>query len=93
VERLRSAGKAELPGLVAGWLDRLDVTSRWALIKLITGALRVGVSARLAKTALAEFGGLELAELEEVWHAQRPPYAGLFAWAEGRARGRRARQA
>jgi len=84
VERLQTAGKSELPGLIAGWLDRLDADARWALIKLMTGALRVGVSARLAKTALAEFGGVDVAEVEEIWHAQQPPYAALFSWAEGR---------
>ena len=41
------------------WLDTLDATGRWALLKLVTGGLRVGVSARLAKTALGEaFGSL-----------------------------------
>ena len=51
--------KDELPGLVAGWLDRLDATGRWALLKLVTGELRVGASARLAKLALAGLGGVE----------------------------------
>ena len=43
----------------AGWLDALDETGRWALLKLITRELRVGVSARLAKTAVAQLGGIE----------------------------------
>lgn len=85
VERLQRATRAEVPGLIEGWLDALDATGRWALLKLITGALRVGVSARLAKTALAEWSGRPLAEIEEVWPSQAPPYAGLFAWLEGRA--------
>ena len=63
----------------------LDATGRWALLKLLTGALRVGVSARLAKTALAEWSGVELADIEEVWHGLRPPYAELFAWLSGSA--------
>src|ERR1700747_2111980 len=63
VERLMEAGKAELPGVIEGWLDGLAATGRWALLKLITGALRVGVSARLAKTALASQGGGSLAEI------------------------------
>ncbi len=66
------------------WLDRLEPTSRWALLKLITGAPRVGVSARLAKTALAELGKIDLAEIEEAWHGITPPYVELFAWIEGR---------
>ncbi|MFM9940250.1 MAG: cisplatin damage response ATP-dependent DNA ligase [Hyphomicrobiaceae bacterium] len=66
------------------WLDQLDTTGRWALLKLLTGALRVGVSGRLAKTALAELGGVDVDAIEEVWHGQRPPYPALFAWLEGR---------
>ena len=50
------------------------------LLKLITGALRVGVSARLAKTALAMFGEVELDEIEQLWHGREPPYADLFLW-------------
>lgn len=85
VERLQAAGRAEVPGLLAGWLDALDPTGRWALLKLVTGGLRVGVSERLAKTALADFGGREVAAIEELWHGLAPPYRELFAWLEGRA--------
>ncbi|MBF0374320.1 MAG: cisplatin damage response ATP-dependent DNA ligase [Alphaproteobacteria bacterium] len=85
VTALTETPKAGLPRLVEGWLDGLDATGRWALLKLITGGLRVGVSARLAKTALAEWGGVPLDEVEEVWHGMAPPFPGLFAWAEGRA--------
>jgi ATP-dependent DNA ligase len=54
-------------------------------LKLITGSLRIGVSARLAKLALAEWSGADIAQIEEVWHAIAPPYDLLFAWLEGRA--------
>ncbi len=90
VERLGAAGRSEVPGILEGWLDALDATGRWALLKLITGGLRVGVSARLAKTALAELSrgdgeaGERLGEIEEVWHGLAPPYETLFAWLEGR---------
>ena len=69
---LATVGKLGLPALIAGWLDRLDETGRWALLKLITGALRVGVSARLAKTAVAEVGGRAANEIEEIWHGLAP---------------------
>ncbi|WNJ89554.1 cisplatin damage response ATP-dependent DNA ligase [Bosea sp. 685] len=85
VAGLRNAGKTDLPRLVAGWLDALDETGRWALLKLITGALRIGVSARLAKTAAASLGGVAPDEVEQVWHGLEPPYTALFAWLEGRA--------
>ncbi len=85
VETLHKTRKSELPGQLAHWLDALDETGRWALLKLITGALRIGVSARLAKNAVAEFGGLTANEVEEVWHGLEPPYLDLFAWVEGRS--------
>jgi DNA ligase 1 len=85
VEGLQTIPKEDLPARVAEWLDRLDENGRWALLKLITGALRIGVSARLARTALARLGGRETDEIEDVWHADSAPYAHLFAWLEGRA--------
>jgi DNA ligase-1 len=80
VEAMEATPKAGLPELIAGWLDALDANGRLALIKLVTGGLRVGVSARLAKTALAEWAGEDVAEIEEVWHGLAPPYLNLFAW-------------
>ncbi len=53
VEALRTAGRSEVPGLLEGWLDALEPKGRWALLKLMTGGLRVGLSARLARTAVA----------------------------------------
>jgi ATP-dependent DNA ligase len=85
VTTLATLGKAELPAKLAGWLDALDETGRWALLKLVTGALRIGVSARLAKTAVAALGEREPDEVELVWPSLTPPYADLFAWLEGRA--------
>jgi DNA ligase-1 len=50
----------------------------------VTGGLRIGVSARLAKQALADFGGVEVNEIEELWYGLTPPYAALFQWLEGK---------
>lgn len=85
VTGLHEATRAEAPGLVEGWLDALDATGRWALLKLVTGGLRIGVSARLAKTALAEYGARDVTEIEELWHGLEPPYETLFAWLDGHA--------
>jgi DNA ligase-1 len=85
VEALETAPKSVLPDLVAGWLDASDASVRLALLKLITGGLRVGASARLAKIALAEIGKLDPDAVEEIWHGLTPPYLPLFAWLEGRA--------
>ena len=85
VETLARLGKAQLPQQLARWLDALDETGRWALIKLVTGGLRVGVSARLAKTAVATLGDKDVHDVEVIWPALAPPYRELFAWLEGRA--------
>jgi DNA ligase-1 len=84
VETLHRASRREVPQLLERWLDVLDADERWALLKLLTGGLRVGVSARLAKQALAELGGVPVDEIEDVWHAVTPPYEDLFAWLEKR---------
>lgn len=85
VTTLRTLGKAELPKQLAEWLDELDETGRWALLKLVTGAMRIGVSARLAKTAAADLGDKGPHEIELIWPGLEPPYVELFAWLEGRA--------
>ena len=85
VETLAAEGRINLPSILARWLDALDETGRWALLKLMTGALRVGVSARLAKTAVAQLGDVSPDDVEQVWHGLRPPYRALFAWIEGHA--------
>jgi DNA ligase-1 len=85
VTTLRRLGKAELPAQLAHWLDELDETGRWALLKLVTGAMRIGISARLAKTAVADLGGKDAHEIELMWPGLAPPYLDLFAWLEGRA--------
>ena len=85
ITALSSLGKTQLPGQLARWLDQLDETGRWALLKLVTGGLRIGVSVRLAKTAVAALGDKEPHEIELMWPEMRPPYVELFAWLEGRS--------
>jgi len=85
VDALRSASRREVQTLLERWLDALNADGRWALLKLLTGGLRVGVSARLAKQALAALGDVPVEEIEEVWHGQHAPYEDLFAWLEKRS--------
>ena len=85
VARLRSVSRLDAPRTLATMLDHLDASGRFALLKLATGGLRVGVSARLAKQAFADAFGLEVEGVEEVWHGFGPPFTELFDWAEGRA--------
>ena len=85
VETLSTLGKAQLPAQLARWLDALDETGRWALLKLVTG----GAAHRRLGAARQDRGGgarrqgpagdrADLAGLA-------PPYTELFAWLEGRA--------
>ena len=83
VDRLMHLSRSDAGGVLAGMLDRLDAEERFALLKMATGSLRVGVSSRLAKQALADAFGLDVDAVEEVWHGLEPPYPTLFAWGEG----------
>ena len=85
IELLEDTPKGHIPALLYDLLSRGTASERWALIKLVTGGLRVGVSARLARTALASLGKVELEEVERVWHGVTAPYAELFAWLDGKA--------
>ena len=80
-----AASSREFPRVLERLLDRLDVKGRFALLKLLSGALRVGVSARLAKTAIAQSFGRAVEEIEEVWHAVAPPYGDMSAISIGSA--------
>src|SRR3569833_3360398 len=84
IELFNTTSKSALPTLIASLLTRAAINERWALVKLATGALRIGVNARLAKTALAEMGGKDLQALEEIWLGVVLLYTELFAWLDGR---------
>ncbi|RZJ78754.1 MAG: ATP-dependent DNA ligase, partial [Brevundimonas sp.] len=53
IDALSQAKRTEVQALLEGWLDALEPKGRWALLKLLTGALRIGLSAQLARTAVA----------------------------------------
>ena len=84
VRRMNALGRTEVRGFVRDLLDRLDTSGRFAFLKLATGAMRIGVSARLAKQALAELSGKDVTEIETLWHGLQPPYESLFQWLEGK---------
>ncbi|TWF57077.1 cisplatin damage response ATP-dependent DNA ligase [Neorhizobium alkalisoli] len=85
VTRMNALGRTEVRSAVRDLLDHLDPSARFAFLKLVTGALRIGVSARLAKQALSDMSGKDVTEIETLWHGLTPPYVELFAWLEGRA--------
>ncbi|CAH0338907.1 cisplatin damage response ATP-dependent DNA ligase [Rhizobium sp. CECT 9324] len=84
VERLQRLGRNETRGVMRSLLDSLGTSERFALIKLVTGGMRIGVSARLAKQALAGFGNKDISDIESLWHGLTPPYLQLFDWLEDR---------
>lgn len=84
VETLMKASRTEAPKKFAAILDQLDAPGRYAVIKLVTGGLRIGVSSGLTRQALADFGGQDVVEIEELWHGLKVPYTDLFAWLEGK---------
>jgi DNA ligase 1 len=83
-QKMLLVNRASADGLIAGWLDQLDATGRWALLKFISGALRTGVSARLAKLSLAQAFAKDVEEIEQAWHGFEIPYLELFTWLEDR---------
>ena len=85
VAALHALTRASAPAGLAALLDRLDANGRYALLKLATGAMRIGISARLAKVAFAQAFDVPVDDVEEYWHGQSPPYLPLFAWAAGGA--------
>lgn len=85
VSRLARTARGDIAKVTAGWLDGLDAGGRYALLKFMTGGVRAGVSARLTKVALANYGGVSVTDIEEVWHSLSPPYVTLFSWLEGRS--------
>ena len=84
VRSMNARGRTEVRSFVRDLLDRLDTSGRFAFLKLATGAMRIGVSARLAKQALAELGGKDVTEIETLWHGLQPPYESLFRWLGGK---------
>ncbi len=84
VVEILATPRAALPAVLAGWLDASDTSVRLALLKLLTGGMRAVVAGAEVRLALSAMAGLPVAEVEAVWHGQKPPYQSLFAWLDGR---------
>ena len=80
IDVLRNLKRDEVNKTIKNYLSIANETERWALIKLISGGLRIGVSSRLAKTALAKFSNKKLDDIEKIWHGIEAPYNNLFNW-------------
>ena len=79
VDRLSKMTRASVMSELPRLFDRLSPEGRYALIKLATGAMRVGVSARLAKTAFAQAFEVAVEDVEEYWHALSRRFAAVRA--------------
>ena len=84
ITNLNSLSKPELKMYLIELLDHSNAIERWALLKLGTGSLRIGVATRFLKLALAHYGKKNIDEIEQIWPSLQPPYLELFAWLEGK---------
>ncbi|MEW9798543.1 cisplatin damage response ATP-dependent DNA ligase [Alteromonas sp. CYL-A6] len=84
VSRFTHASRQQVSPLLAGYLDSMTASQRWALIKLGTRGLRVGLSARSVKQVLADYGNKDINDIEMLWHGVSPPYTELLAWLENK---------
>ncbi|MEO0443174.1 MAG: cisplatin damage response ATP-dependent DNA ligase [Pseudomonadota bacterium] len=84
VDSFSSANKQDIAALLSTLLDNMNAPERWALLKLGTRGLRVGVSARFLKKILADYGNKDIAAVEKIWHGIEPPYTDLLHWLENK---------
>jgi DNA ligase-1 len=84
IMQFQSLDRIEIKNYLADLLNRCNAVERWALLKLGTGGLRIGVSARFLKQALAQFGNQDIHVIEQIWHGLQPPYVELFSWLENK---------
>jgi DNA ligase-1 len=97
VTLFQQSNKQQVEEILVNLLNKMTAPQRWALIKLGTRGLRIGLSARFLKKVLAEYSNqvsiasqskqdaISVEDIERVWHGVEPPYTNLFAWLEGAA--------
>ncbi|MFT5283226.1 MAG: DNA ligase-1, partial [Yoonia sp.] len=90
VTQFSTLPKQSIKPYLVSLLNIMTPTQRWALLKLGTRGLRIGVSARYMKKILAAYGvkhnpNITVEDIERVWHGVEPPYCNLLAWLEGKA--------
>tara|TARA_B100000989_G_scaffold297789_1_gene284702 strand:- start:3292 stop:4881 length:1590 start_codon:yes stop_codon:yes gene_type:complete len=80
LENCESKSKKNMYDYLFNLLDISNPTQRWAIIKILTGGLRIGVSEKTVKKALSKYGNKELGKIEKIWHGLKHPYKNLFDW-------------
>jgi len=78
----KSLAKSEIKPYLMRLLNGSNSSERWAILKLGTRSLRIGISERFLKNALAKYGDVNVQEIEKIWHGIQPPYIELFTWLE-----------
>lgn len=68
---------------MARLLSSAETTERWAILKMATGGLRIGVSGAMLREAFARWSGHERSIIDELWHGLAQPHDNFFAWLEG----------
>jgi len=89
VTRFAQGTRAENKDYLISLLNSMSAPQRWALLKLGTRGLRIGVSARFLKKVLAEYGqqsdpSIDVEAIERLWHGLQAPYTELMLWLEGK---------
>ena len=90
VQTFANGNRAQNRAYLISLLNSMNASERWALLKLGTRGLRIGVSARFLKKVLAEYGkkhnpNLHTEDIERLWHGLTPPYTSLLLWLDGKA--------
>jgi len=90
VTQFSSLPKLSIKLYLISLLNIMSPTQRWALLKLGTRGLRIGVSARFLKKILARYGAqrnplITIEDIERVWHGVQPPYTDLLAWLDNKS--------
>ena len=83
IVEFQSRGKEGIRQYLVQLLDNMSPPQRWALLKLGTRGLRIGMSARSVKRTLANMKSVDIEVIEELWHGLEPPYSNLFNWIDG----------
>ncbi|WP_371193943.1 cisplatin damage response ATP-dependent DNA ligase [Glaciecola sp. SC05] len=89
IERFAEGSRSENRTFLISLLNSMSASQRWALLKLGTRGLRIGVSVRFLKKVLAEYGqqfnpDICVEDIERLWHGLSPPYQSLLSWLEGK---------
>lgn len=84
VNIIQSSSKESALKFLIRKLDESTQTERWAIIKLFTGGLRIGISEKIVKISLSKFGDKRLDQIEKIWHGLQIPYLELFEWLENK---------